>query len=153
MHEHVERSRLIQACSIGAVLFSICSGSAAQAQSAISCPERIRTAEATLSSPAQAAGFKPLVGDEMSQSFLQDVAVLGGAGDGVAVKGTAKGPRRIEWSFDGQTAVTVACVFEGGITLARAVGTPKSCAATIKRSRGSADAAGWGMESASFSCR
>ncbi|MGL4637076.1 MAG: STY0301 family protein [Beijerinckiaceae bacterium] len=135
------------------ILMTTCCSSIAQAQSVVACPERVRTTEATLAQPAKATGFTSILGDEASQSFLQDVAVFSGPGEGASVKGTAKGPKRLEWTFDGQADVSVACVFEGGVTLMRSVGKVKTCAATINRSRGNKDAMGHGMESASFSCR
>lgn len=137
---------------------AMCVGSAVLATAALAdttvvCPLRLRTTDVSIADPAKIAGFEPIVGGlTSSQSWLQNVAVFTPAANaGAGVEGVAKGKRRIAYAFDGATEVQVACIFEGGVTLARPVGTPTSCTADIKPSK--ASGGGWGLESARFSCR
>lgn len=124
---------------------------AAQAQGPIACPERMKTTAVTLADPAQAQGFEAVVeGDTSSQTWLQDVAVLGANGSRIA--GTTSGSKRITWAFDGRSPVTIACIYEGGVMLVRALEQPKGCTAAIQRSK-DAGGASWGMDKATFTCR
>lgn len=143
---------LVVAALTGAALVG--AAAPAVAQTAVNCPEFVLTSTATPADPAQIAGFKPYMGGAMSaQSYLMDVAVyVGATQDGAGAPGKAEGARKLGWSFDGQSPVKVACLYEGGVTLAKPVGSPKACTASIKRSK-EKDAGGWGMESAAFSCR
>lgn len=123
----------------------------AQAQGAIACPERMKTTAVTLADPAQAQGFEAVVGgDTSSQTWLQDVAVLGANGSRIA--GVANGRKQITWAFDGRSPVTITCIYEGGVTLVRAVEQPKGCIARIQRSKDPGGAS-WGMDKATFTCR
>ncbi|ATQ69618.1 MULTISPECIES: STY0301 family protein [Methylosinus] len=137
---------------------ALCVGSAVLATAALAdttvvCPLRLLTTDVSIADPARIAGFEPIVGGmTSSQSWLQNVAVYTPtANAGAGVQGVAQGKRRIAYAFDGATEVQVACIFEGGVTLVRPVGTPMSCTADIKPSKASGGA--WGMESARFSCR
>lgn len=131
-----------------------CLAGAAQAQTVIACPERMKTLAVTLADPAQIKGFTGILGGEgSSQTWLQDVAVYAdSAVDAAPVQGVASGKKKIDWTFDGQSDVTVACVYEGGVKLVRAVGKPRGCTATILRSK-DPGAEGWGMDNAKFTCR
>jgi hypothetical protein len=137
------------AVGVGSAVFA----SAAFADMTVVCPLRLRTTDVSIADPAKIAGFEPVVGGlTTSQAWLQNVAVYTPAVNaGAGVEGVAQGKRRIAYAFDGATEVQVVCIFEGGVTLVRPVGTPESCTVDIKPSKASGGA--WGMDSARFSCR
>jgi len=125
----------------------------AQSSGRIACPERLKTVSAQIADRSVIAGFTEVLGgDTTAQSWLQDVALYAAADETKALSGKADGRRRIVWTLDGATDVLVGCIYEGGITLTRAAGKPKSCTASILRSK-DAKAGGWGMERADFTCR
>lgn len=155
---------LARACSaqpylLAAALFVGLAGSLAsqpaQAQTSgrIACPERLKTVSARVADRSAIADFTEVLGgDTTAQSWLQDVALYSVADESKAISGKPDGRRRIVWTLDGATDVLVGCLYEGGITLTRAAGKPKSCTASILRSK-DANAGGWGMERADFVCR
>jgi hypothetical protein len=120
----------------------------------VSCPERIRTVDATAADPGRFAGFTPVIRRTTSQqAFLQGVALhAGSANAGGPLQGKAD-TRQIVWTFDGATEVVASCIYEGGISLTRSFGRPKTCTAAIRRSKDTRDRSGWGMEQASFRCQ
>ncbi|TCT07679.1 STY0301 family protein [Aquabacter spiritensis] len=123
---------------------------AAQAQ-ALPCPSRLKTVAAKAADTGQISDFSLVVGGETSsQTWLQDIALFR-SGETTPLKGTEKGKRRIDWTFAAPTDVTVACVYEAGVVLTRAVSKVKGCSAAIERSKDGGE--GWGMGTASFTCR
>lgn len=133
------------------LLLAVTGAGGAQAQGVIACPERMKTTAATLVDPAVAKDFVAVIGgDTSSQTWLQDVAVLGPTG--TRLMGTANGRKQITWAFDGKSPVTIACLYEGGVSLVRTLPQPKSCSAAIQRSKDPGGAS-WGMDTASFTCR
>lgn len=124
------------------------------AQRSLNCPERVRTSAATLTDPAQLPGFSQVIGGATSsQAFLQDVVLRTGSPDATtSAKGKAQGRQRITWTFDGADEVFVSCIYEGGISLTRPVGRPKSCVASILNSRDPGGEGGWGLTHASLRC-
>jgi len=151
---------LVSALPTGTALFllsalPVAAQAGAGAQS-LSCPERLRTMAAAPADQKQIAGFTPIMGGlTSSQSFLQDIAIYTGTPDtGTPLKGQPDGKKKIVWAFDGSVEVVASCLYEGGISLTRSLGRPKSCTATIQRSKdpGSSDSRGWGMDRASFRC-
>lgn len=120
---------------------------------AISCPERFKTTDAKIADPAKIAGFEIAKADSTG-SFLQDIAIRAATADaGPSLQGQADGKKKIVWTFDGATDLVAACIYEGGISLVRPLGRPKSCTADIQRTRDTKDASNWGMEKASLRCR
>ncbi|WP_127090659.1 STY0301 family protein [Aquabacter cavernae] len=153
-------TRTVRAPASGARLFraaalllglGLAAAGPAHAQTAISCPERAKTTTVALADPAQAKDFKIVVGgDTSSQTWLQDVAVLTASGTRIA--GVANGKKQITWAFDGQSPVTIACIYEGGVSLVRTIERPKGCSAAIQRSKDPGGGS-WGMDKATFTCR
>lgn len=132
-----------------AALFS--AGGSAQAQSVVRCPERFSTTSITLMEPKQAEGFEGIIGGvTSSQSWLQDVGVIGA--NGAPIAGTMNGRRKVTWAFDGKAPIKIACLYEGGIALTREIQNPKGCTANVQRSKDPGGVS-WGMDKASFSCR
>lgn len=145
------RTPALPGVAAGLLLLAVTGAGGAQAQGVIACPERMKTTAATLADPAVAKDFVAVIGgDTSSQTWLQDVAVLGP--NGTRLMGTTNGRKQITWAFDGKTPVTIACLYEGGVSLVRTLPQPKSCSAAILRSKDPGGAS-WGMDTASFTCR
>lgn len=129
-------------------------GQGLSAQNRISCPLRVVPREARLADGATPQGFR-LTFEGQGLSFLIGVGLQAGPQPEAAeIAPAASTAQRIDWSFrEPPASVFLACRYEGGIVLTRAVPpTATSCSAAIRRS-GPAGNGGWGLDSANLTCR
>jgi hypothetical protein len=129
-------------------------GQGLSAQNRISCPLRVVPREARLADGATPAGFR-LTFEGQGLAFLIGVGLQAGPqSEAAEIAPTASTAQRIDWSFREPTAnVFLACRYEGGIVLTRAIPpTATSCSAAIRRS-GPAGNGGFGIDSANLTCR